>query len=268
MSFFMLELFTAHTLAPETYAERAYDALDSWKFPPDAFDEYEPIRNPWIQKADFVHFWRQQAKRFFGQVLIQRRAIPRYFADVLFQYGPPRAQDGKLPYHGFSVYKLPEKQFSGERQELLIELADRLFLDLGMDYGFLCLDEEYEAKNIVTNFVHSDGSVEPRHVVGMQWPRCIPGLYWINYFGNKYLTRGFAKALLHRDSTHLVRLRSGIRVIFNQDARFFSTAEGHVEEQALKESLGERWFYKNEWASEYELIETLSNDLASPPGAS
>lgn len=268
MAFFKLQLFAAHSLAPKKYAECAYEVLNSWRFPPNVFDEFEPIRKPWKQESDFVSLWTRQAKRFFGQIVIHRKVSPSYYADVLFQYGPPRVEDGKLPYHGFSAYRFPESVFSDECQKSLIELADRLFLGLEMDYGFLCLDEEYESKNIVKNFVHFDGSVEPRRAVGMQWPRCIPGLYWNNYFGEGYLNEGFAEALLHRDSHQVVRLPSGIRVLSNPDPRFFATADANAEEQTLKELLGDRWFYKNDWRSEYDSLETLPTELALPPAAS
>lgn len=133
-----------------------------------------------------------------------------------------------------------------------------------MDYGFICLSDEYDAKNIVKNVRHPDGKVEPRKVIGMNWPHCLPGLYWTNYFGRRYLDRGFAADVLESHPTKVTSVGDGIRFQTSEDPRFFESAEAASAEREMRESLGERWFFDRNNDRDCESIDVSLEQLRSP----
>lgn len=264
MSFFQIEMFSTHSLAGTEFAEKVYGILDSWDFPPDVFDKYEPIRQPWEMREDFIKAWTQQGQRYFGQVLIRRRKRLAYYASVLFEFGENRKFDNKPPYHGISVYRVKESQCSQKTMEKLVELGDQLFHELQMDYGFVCLDEEYDAKNIIKNVLHPDGAVEPRKVIGMNWPQCIPGLYWINYFGRAYLENCFAEKALTDFSANIEKVGCGIRFQTSGDPRLFRSEEGAALERKMRDALGENWFFDRTTDRKCRSFVTSSEQLRFP----
>ena len=264
MAYFTLDLFTTQSLANNDCAERVYEILNSWDFPPEVFDEYEPIRQSWSKKDDFIKAWNQQGTRYFGQVLIRRKKRMAYYADVVFQFGPNRKLDNKPPYHGLSVYRVKESECTGELRSQLVNLGDRFFSELEMDYGFMCLSDEYDAKNIVKNVRHADGSVEPRKVVGMNWPHCVPGLYWINYFGKRYLDQGFAAKISDSQPANVTTVGGGIRFQTDKDPRFFESADAASTEHEMRESLGKLWFFDRDNDRNCDSIDVSLEHLRSP----
>lgn len=264
MSYLQMDLFTTRSLAKDECAEEVYRILDAWDFPPDTFDEYEPIRQPWSKKDDFIKAWRQQGRLHFGQVLVRRKKRLSYYADVVFQFGSNRKLDNKPPYHALSVYRLKESHCARESRERLVNLGDLLFSALEMDYGFMCTSDEYDAKNIVKNVLHPDGAIEPRKAIGMNWPYCIPGLYWINHFGKRYLDQGFAAAVYESYPANVKPVGSGIRFQTNAEPRFFESAEAMAAEREMRESLGALWFFDREDNRDRDSIEVSFEQLRSP----
>lgn len=264
MSSWKIELFSAHSLAMADYAEKYYTVLDSWGYRPDVFDETEPIRIPWKSKDDFLRIWRQEGQRSFGIVLTKCRTRFSYDTHVIFQFGPNRILDNKPPYHGISIYGVKESQCRGKKLDQLVGLADQLFVALDMDYGFMCLDEEYEAKNIIKNVRHEDGSLEPRHVIGMSWPYCLPGLYWINYFGERYLEKGFAAGIKATHSSLASEIDGGIRLQLSDDPRFFQSASAATIGSEIRKALGEEWFFSREKKDNCRAMDVSLDELRSP----
>jgi hypothetical protein len=261
MSRLKVKMFSAHSIASTNCAERFYDILDRWTFTPTTFDKYEPIRQKWGCKDAFTDAWKEEGLRSFGQVLIRRSKRPAYYADASFQFGQNRIRDNKPPYHGVSIYRINESELDDANQ--LISIADQLFVSLKMDYGFICLEEEYEAKNIIKNYRHPDGSLEPRRVVGMNWPHCIPCLYWVNYFGASYLHQGFAQDLLRSSLASISQVGDGIRLLMNQHPRDFESEGAALEESELKTSMGQSWFFSKDRDSCTSLDVSL-DELRSP----
>lgn len=264
MTYFKIHLFTVQSLANIACAERVYEILNSWIFPPDVFDEDEPIRKSWSNKDEFIKAWSQQGARHFGQVLFRRKKRLGYYADVVFQFGPNRRSDGKPPYHSLSVYRIKESQCTPELRTKLVSLGDRFFRELTMDYGFICLSDEYDAKNIVKDFRHTDGAVEPRKVLGMNWPQCIPGLYWTNYFGKRYLQQGFATNVLNLYPANATAIGDGIRFQTSGEPRFFERVEAETAEREMRKSLGEEWFFNQQNDRKCNSIDVSLEHLRSP----
>lgn len=245
-SFFKMNLFTAKSLACESYADKTYEILETSGLSPDVFDVSEPIRKSWTSRGGFVDAWKQQSKNYYGQVLFQRMKDPAYYGGVTFRFGPDRKLDNKPPFHGLSIYSLKESECRGDRRSRFIELGDRLFDELEMDYGFICLNDEYDAKNIVKDVHHSDGTLEPRKVVGMNWPYCLPGLYWINYFGRRYLEQGFAKNLLIESPGTVEVIDNGVRLQSGDDPHSYASNEAWRTERKTQQVLGASWFFDRE----------------------
>ncbi len=264
MAYFKLHLFTTQSLANVECAETVYKILNSWDFPPEVFDEHEPIRQSWSKKGDFIRAWNQQGAQYFGQVLIRRKKRLAYYADALFQFGQNRKLDNKPPYHGLSVYHVKESECTGALRSKLVNLGDRFFGELKMDYGFMCLSDEYDSKNIVKNVQHPDGTVEPRKVVGMNWPQCIPGLYWTNYFGKRYLEQGFATKVLESHPTNVTTVGDGIRFQTNEEPRFFESVEASATEREMRETLGKQWFFDRKNERDCDSIDVSLSQLRSP----
>jgi len=234
-----LMFFAAHSLASKECSTTFYNALDDWDFPPDRYGEYEPIRTNWANSEKFLGSWRKQGSQVFGQVLVRRSTPPKYYADAIFLYGP------RANYHTVSMYDLPETLGKEGHVIRLVGLADRLFQELQLDYGFICLDSEYDHKNILKNYEHDDGSIEPRKVVGMNWPTCLPGLYWINYFGGAYLNQGFGNSVQTRHPESVTVLKNGLRFQARGSAQEFDSPDSEAQEQAIKEELGSDWFFSS-----------------------
>lgn len=243
---FKFSLFTSNSLASAQIADIVYDTLSNWQFSPESFGDSEPISVAWPQQETFAEMWARQSQQYFGQVLVQRHRAPSYFADITFQFGPDRILDKKPPCHTVSLFGMKESETTPEIQERLVELCDALFQQLDFEYGFLCLDDEYDAKNIRKNWRHPDGTIEPRKVVGMRWPYCIPALYWINYFGSQYLDQGFAAPLSQLTRGEVATLQNGIRFQTDVNPRFFESDGASQAEAECRMSLGEEWFYSDD----------------------
>lgn len=259
-----LHMFSAKSLADNCYAASTYRILESSEFVPDVFGASEPICQPWGMREAFCKVWQQQSKQYFGQVLFRRTRKLAYFGHVLFQFGPDRKLDKKPPYHGLSIYNVEASDCTGETRRRFVELCDRIFYELEMDYGFLCMSDEYDAKNIMKDFHHSDGTVEPRKVVGMYWPYCLPGLYWINYFGERYLDQGFGRdihAMLPKNTSCVGR---GIRLQVSNNPCFFKSDEAREKELCIRKMLGESWFYDRDSDRDCNALNISLDELRSP----
>jgi hypothetical protein len=227
-------LFKEEPLDPGDYAERLYGLLDSWRFRPRKFNEFEPLRCSWDDRNKFIELCHSNGKRNFG-ILIIKWAKPSFYSHVVSQYGPA------VKDHYLSIYAAKLRDFGGERAPYLLELADQLFETLEFDYGFACLDAEYHAVNINLNVQIDENTVQPKQVVGMEWPDCVPGLYWCNYFGSVYFEQGFSQRI--DEAAYVHRLSNGVRLLRSPSVLDWDTPEAHAESQRLMDLLGRDWFF-------------------------
>jgi hypothetical protein len=133
-----------------------------------------------------------------------------------------------------------------------------------MDYGFICLSDEYDKKNIIKNVKHADGSIEPRKVVGMNWPKCLPGIYWTNYFGKAYLVKGFASHLSETIHSRVARIGDGIRVQTSDEPRGFEAADAAQIEANVIRELGQTWFFDKTTGRICDSIDAPLQELQQP----
>ena len=101
-----------------------------------------------------------------------------------------------------------------------------------------------EAKNIAQNVQHTDGTVEPRKPVGVDWPRCLPGVYWANYFGKPYIEWFGRKELLSAPAYETRELPSGtIRLIAYARPTDAGGLDGVEVEDRIRTHLGLEAFF-------------------------
>jgi hypothetical protein len=232
--FLSLNLFTQQPLVEEAKAEALYDILDRWRFRPSRFNDVEPIRNDWGDREKFLQQFYANCRESFGTLLV-KWTKPKLDAMVMWSRGP-RAKS-----HCISIYQAKPKDLGGAGVPYLLEIADQLFDQLNCDYGFACTDAEYHASNIYLDVPIDERTIQPKKVVGMEWPDCIPGLYWCNYFGNAYFEQGFGAHI--EKASYLHRLRNGARLMRSPSADDWDAPSQREETIRLMQLLGREWFF-------------------------
>jgi hypothetical protein len=253
---------TANSLSNIRFAERFYDIFNRWNWPPERFDKYEPIRLPWSRRNDFIEAWVEQGQTYFGQVLVQRKRSFPYYANPIMPFGP------KATCHFVNVYGIAELKCTDDALFHIVRLADELFAELELDYGRICLSDDFDAKNIVKNYRDPQGRLEPRHVIGVkEWPACLPGIYWINYFGRKYLEQGLNTSFYDKDIelTHLGE--SGIRLQLAERPDYFRLNGSDALENRTMDRLGREWFFENQSFKVCKPLRVSRGQFQTPPAA-
>ena len=154
---------------------------------------------------------------------------------VCWSYGP------KMKNHFLSIFQAKCEDFGEEEVPFLFELADQLFEQLNFDYGFVCSEEEYAATNIYQDVQINSTTVQPVKVVGMQFPDCIPGIYWGNYFGDIYFQQGFDNRIEELEIVH--RLSNGVRLITSKSISSWNDSDAIARREKSSEILGMDWFF-------------------------
>lgn len=230
---FKFILFKSEPLDKPEYADRLYRLFDEWKFKPLKFNEVEPLRNSWPNREVFVKQFLMNCRRSFG-TLMCKWSKPTLHSSVNWFRGPTSK------CHSLSLFSARVKQFGNGAVDL-ISLVDRLFESLDFDYGFGCLNAEYYDSNIYKDVQIDERTIQPVQVVGMEWPDCIPGLYWCNYFGNAYFQQGFGKGIKELPNT--IKLANGIRLMRSESALDWDTADEKQRTNDLMNALGRDWFF-------------------------
>ncbi len=230
----VLTLFTRQPLVEEIKARALYEILDQWRFRPSKFNEVEPIRNDWVNRDKFIQQFNANCQESFGTLLV-KWTKPTFNLMVMWSKGPSAKS------HCLSFFQAKHKDLGGAKIPYLFEIADQLFEQLAFDYGFACTDAEYHASNINLNVPIDERTVQMKQVVGMEWPDCIPGLYWCNYFGNEYFKQGFGRDLLKLD--HVTQLTNGVRLLRSESALDWQTSAEQSAAKRLMSELGKEWFF-------------------------
>ena len=248
-------LFSAKPLAASDYAEKLYDILDRWRYRPQKFNDVEPLRNAWDNREKFIQQCDYNSKEPFGMIIV-KWATPSFYLHVTHRRGP------RAKCHSLSIYGGGPKAFGGPAAPLLLELADQLFEALGFDYGFACLDDEYHDANIYRNVTLDDGIIQSKVVVGMEWPDCIPGLYWCNYFGDVYFKQGFGKQIAALPNT--THLTNGIRLLRSDSAMDWDSDSERQKTRDLMQILGKDWFFTKDTDMPPKCLLTDKSAFAAP----
>lgn len=249
-------LFSKQPLYETKYAERLYELLDKWRYRPTKFNEFEPLCNSWGERQKFLDQFRCNRGRSFG-TLITKWTKPRFYLHVTWLHGP------REKCHSLSIYQAKLKDFGKCNAPFLLELSDQLFDQLDFDYGFACSNDEYHSVNINLNVQLDENTVERKQVVGMEWPDCIPGLYWCNYFGDAYFEQGFGSRV--QECPNLHRLSNGIRLLRSPSVLDWDSAEQQAETNRLMDILGRDWFFTKSTGMPAKCLKTDKSLFAKRP---
>lgn len=168
-------------LGSVTAAERVLLVLaegDVWT--PDRFGLHEPLRGRFEPDAphSFVDAWsRGSLNQRVGSFHFQKRQ--RFDATVMWW----NEGDDLDSLH--ITFKLQRGGPSPADEYL--DLAHRLFEAVNGQYGHLCDREEYWSKNVIDAWTGRTGRPEGGRSQGTNRREHLPGIYWANFFGPRYV---------------------------------------------------------------------------------
>jgi hypothetical protein len=250
-----LYLFSSRPLRSSEYSGELYHILDRWTYRPSKFNDVEPLRNKWESRRRFIEICEANDKRYFGPLIV-RWSKPSFNLMLTILYGP------KSKNHSLSIFGCSSNAFDGETFPLALDLGDQIFEHLGFDYGFACVEAEYYHSNIHKDVQIDERTVQPVQVVGMEWPDCIPGLYWCNYFGKAYFEQGFGRRIA--DLPNTTKLANGIRLMRSDSALDWESPEDRERTQSLMDTLGRDWFFTKETGMPDKALKTDKSLFLKP----
>lgn len=255
-----VQLKTIRHLGQEAYAEAFFDSMFMWGNPPTHYSTFEPITTELHEtpssKAAFVDVWMSQAQQPFGQLLVRRRGKKSYYASVQFLRGP-RATFNSVSFYGLSSVFVRDRT----QRFLLLKCTDRLCSLLPVSYGRICTQADFECKNLILDYRHPDGSIQPRRPIGEDWTVSLPGVYWCNYFGEPYTSWFGLEKLLSTPAYDVIRIADRcVKILAYEDAEDSGTQAAFDAEARIRNYLGKAAFFaKGDNAAAFE---TPDHDLS------
>ncbi len=122
----------------------------------------------------------------------------------------------------------------------VVPTVHKLFRDicaqLPITYGHAHLREEFEAKNM-----HSDQ--EGTWAVGIRLTKYLPGLYWLNYFGNVYVNLIGRDQLVSAPASEAHAISDGVLLSLADSPESWNTPAYQAREEAVLAHLGPQYFF-------------------------
>lgn len=143
-------------------------------FRPDKWGRTEPQRRKFTIEdlPEMQHCWN----RYTGFSLKKRNPPFWMYLMRLMQIKKPNEM----------VMGIDESFFdSQDNVQAFLDFASTLFEWGDMIYGYACHEEDFERKNVLTRPTLIDGKLIA--VGGMNIHKCLPGIYWANFFGKTYV---------------------------------------------------------------------------------
>jgi len=106
-------------------------------------------------------------------------------------------------------------------------------------YGEARMTGEYDKKNMI----REGGRVE---AIGVDYSRHLPGLYWLNYFGEPYCGLIGRDRLLSAPAREVRSAGKGILMRLADDPRMWSTEEYRSSEARVLEHIGTQYFFSRQ----------------------
>lgn len=120
----------------------------------------------------------------------------------------------------------------------LQHLFEKVANELQPTYGRAHCQAEYEAKNISTT-----GSTM---AIGVDASRYLPGLYWGNFFGPKYVEVMSKDALKNVDGHKVWLDEMGVVIYLGPDPSEWTSAEFSSRERVMLDQIGRQFFFDKE----------------------
>jgi len=116
---------------------------------------------------------------------------------------------------------------------------EALCQNLSPQYGHAEIFAEYEAKNIS----HEDGGTR---AIGLDVGKHLPGLYWLNFFGEPFCTLIGAERILAAPALETRRIDRGVLVALANDPIAWNTSEYKLVEARVRDHLGHQYFFSRD----------------------
>ena len=127
--------------------------------------------------GDATELWAEYAERP-GAILMG--SCDEYNAYVVVCFSAPPAR----MFNHFS-FRFGAMPIEGDRLEDYLSTFSGVARIVDGEFGRLCLEDEWESKNVIKNYQDADGSINPWAVFCQDIENGLPGLYWSTYFGKK-----------------------------------------------------------------------------------
>lgn len=138
------------------------------------------------------------------------------------------------------TFQLCRKRVEGKSAiEVARALAEQGCESLSPWYAHGEMLEEWNAKNMSTE----DGGLM---AIGVDISRYLPGLYWMNFFGEPYCSMIGTQELLSAPSYQSIEIDNGVMLYLSGDPRDWQDAEYKERETLVLEHLGTQYFFNRE----------------------
>lgn len=157
--------------------EQTLDSLDSrLGLVPTAFGTHEPLQHKFDQAArrTFVEMWSETVRA--GSAGGFHFRAGRTLTGAVLNLPGGHIQSLHL---NFSL----AASFVSSKAEALVGMARDVFTAGRGSFGFLCERDEYWSKNIEGAWRNSAGRLQGGRALVIDRRRFLPGVYWVNFFG-------------------------------------------------------------------------------------
>ncbi len=115
-----------------------------------------------------------------------------------------------------------------------------LYERLECDYGFLTLEDDYLNQNFIRKVIHNDITIE--EFVGDNLNDFIPGIYWLNFFGNLPMFHHIHKINLNDFYTEKLKNNSLLVKVFEHPSDY-NKRYAFINTKKLRSLIGEKYIF-------------------------
>lgn len=111
--------------------------------------------------------------------------------------------------------------------------------EFGPIYSYAATDKEYSAKNMNKK----DGVVK---AVGVDFQKYLPGIYWLNFYGNEYCQIFNQEKLLAVSANRVAKVGEGVLLELSESPDTWNSEEYKNTEREIRVNLGSNHFFLKE----------------------
>lgn len=202
-------------------------------FRPEKWGFYEPLRSVFSRDVISDAQVRWKSKR--GAILLF--GINKYDVSMMI------AKDLAFKRPNWISVNLKDEFFTDEKQiEAFLDFAKQLFAWGKMIYGYASHRLAFERKNKLSVLTRIEGKLIS--IGGTDIRRCLPGIYWANFFGDQYVNWFGENKFWNLPSYTQQDLPKGGRLILSSGSPLdYEQSVVAERELSMRKELGERAFF-------------------------
>jgi hypothetical protein len=199
-----------------------------------------------LRAAEASKGWKYLLKELPNPIPFERRTggvffiVPDHSKEVYFDFDEYRLSPhlDECLFGNSLCIKTDEPNSRGSvLAERTLSAARRIFDNEIFQYGYACLSDQYDAKNLD----RTGGGV---CAVGLDASKCLPGFYWGNYFGPFLCDRIGEQVLMTAPGCRSYRLQSGVLVTNDLPPDAWSDPAFIKNENAAMDHIGRELFFE------------------------